>query len=104
MSVVSDYEGQMKTAVRLGLLALSSFASFQVIWAQSYTFTAISGIGRPSGLNEAGQIVGYSLGGEQTRGFLYTNGSAVSITAPGSTNTFVYGINNAGQIVGAANA
>src|SRR3954453_4649093 len=94
----------MKILVQLGLLVLSSLTSFKVIWAQSYTFTAVPGIGRPSGLNNAGQIVGYSVGGEQTHGFLYSDGVVVSITAPGSRNTFAYGINNAGQIVGAANA
>src|SRR4051794_27253601 len=93
----------MKILVQLGLLVLSSLTSFKVIWAQSYTFTAVPGIGRPSGLNNAGQIVGYSVGGEQTHGFLYSDGVVVSITAPGSRNTFAYGINNAGQIVGAAN-
>jgi probable HAF family extracellular repeat protein len=95
-------ETTMKSAVRLGLLILSSFASLQVIWAQSYTFTPINGIGRPSGINGTGQIVGYTLGGEQTHGFLYTNGDVTSIMAPGSRNTFAYGINNAGQIVGSA--
>ena len=93
----------MKIAAKLGLLVFSSFASSQLIWAQSYTFTALNGIGRPSGINNAGQIVGYSLGGEQTRGFIYANGVLTNITAPGSRNTFAYGINSNGQIVGAAN-
>src|SRR5436305_6556097 len=92
----------MKTALRGALLGLGFLPCFQVMCAQSYTFKAITGIGRPSGVNDAGQIVGYSLGGEQTRGFLYTNGALVSITAPGSRNTLAYGINNAGQIVGSA--
>ena len=93
----------MKFAVKIGLLILGSCASFQVTWAQSYTFTAINGIGKPNEINNAGQIVGSSVGGQQTRGFLYTNGVITNITAPNSINTFAYGINNNGQIVGAAN-
>jgi hypothetical protein len=62
----------MKSLAGPVILMFGLFTSFHAIQAQSYTFTTLGGIGRPSGINNAGQIVGYTLGGEQTSGLLYT--------------------------------
>jgi probable HAF family extracellular repeat protein len=54
----------------------------------------------PSGINDAGQIVGqYS---DNQHGFIYTltNPPSVTLIRDGTANTRAYGINNAGQVVG----
>ena len=51
----------------------------------------------PSGINDAGQIVG-TLGGH---GFLRDAGTFIMIDVPGAISTAANGINNRGQIVGA---
>lgn len=62
------------------------------------------------GINDAGQIVGtfndttlaplpFPLG-STPRGFLYSGGVFTTLDAPGASETFAYGINTAGQIVG----
>jgi probable HAF family extracellular repeat protein len=59
-----------------------------------------------NGINDAGQIVGYYfVGGEPgpflQHGFVLENGVYTTIDVPGSIGaTGIYGINNAGQIVG----
>jgi probable HAF family extracellular repeat protein len=54
-----------------------------------------------TGINSAGQIVGYYLDEYlKTYGFLYSGGSFTQIDAPGARHTYAYGINSAGQIVG----
>jgi len=45
------------------------------------------------GINNAGQIIGI-------RGLLDVNGTFTNIAVPGASPTFLYGINNTGQIVG----
>ena len=53
-------------------------------------------------INDAGQVVGmsYSYSDTPTRGFLYSGGGMSAIQA-GTGNTYAYGINNAGIVVGA---
>jgi probable HAF family extracellular repeat protein len=62
---------------------------------------------RPSGINNAGQIVGwFSLGIlSGTHGFLYSSGNFTQIDVPGAfpSSTEAFGINDAGQIVGLFN-
>src|SRR5712692_4568515 len=54
------------------------------------------------GINSGGQIVGFFTDAAfKLHGFLDTAGSFTTIDAPGANYTFVYGINNAGQILGA---
>jgi probable HAF family extracellular repeat protein len=52
-------------------------------------------------INDSGEIVGTFLNsiGDQT-GFLYNQGSISTVIPPGSTEIFVFGINNRGQIAG----
>jgi len=54
----------------------------------------------PTGINNAGQIVGYANRG--TDGFLYSGGTfrTYEINIPGATDAAPYDINNAGDIVG----
>jgi len=55
-------------------------------------------------INDSGEIVGtYSAGGKQS-GFLFSNGTYVTLNDPlGADGTIANGINNAGQIVGEYN-
>ena len=54
----------------------------------------------PYGINDTGDIVGWSLGTGWT-GFLDKGGTFSSFSVPGALPTFGYGLNNTGQIVGA---
>jgi probable HAF family extracellular repeat protein len=67
----------------------------------NFSFTYLSGLGSPFGLNDNGAIVG-GVGGEQSQGFLYTNGIVTPLNVPGSTQTIAYGINNSEEVVGSA--
>jgi len=55
------------------------------------------------GINNNGQIVGYSqTNPDFANGFLYSGGTYTTLTYPAPNNfeTFAFGINDAGQIVG----
>ena len=67
----------------------------------NFSFTYLSGLGTPFGLNDNGSIVG-GTGGDEGQGFLYTNGIVTPLNVPGSTQTIAYGINDLGDIVGSA--
>jgi probable HAF family extracellular repeat protein len=57
----------------------------------------------PASINDAGQMVGYYLDGNNfAHGFLYYNGTFTTLDnhANGGYATYLSGINNAGQIVG----
>src|SRR5579872_1311072 len=90
----------MKRVAIFSSWSIVLLASLQVIRADSYTFTSLGNWGSPNAINNAGQIVGTSIGGQQTSSLLYVSGILAPIAVPGSDNTFAYGINNAGQIVG----
>jgi probable HAF family extracellular repeat protein len=54
-----------------------------------------------NGINDAGEIVGLYLDANNNdHGFLYRNGSYLTVDVPGAIRTDAYGINDAGQIVG----
>src|SRR6476646_2574573 len=53
-----------------------------------------------TGINNAGQIVGWFGDGHRVHGFLDVGGTFTTIDAPGSSLTQATGINDAGQIVG----
>lgn len=81
-------------------LVLGLVAYCPAMRADSYTLTPISYPGSPYtqayGMNNAGEIVGQTIGG----GFVYSNGIYTLLNVPGSTGTLANGVNNVGQIVG----
>jgi uncharacterized membrane protein len=89
-----------------GLFAASSTPE---AYAFGYTFTDINVPGSQSGstgefglaVNNLGQVAGsYSDSAGNSDGFLYTGGKYVTLDAPGATDTYLYGINDFGQILG----
>ena len=73
--------------------------------SSQYSFTQIDFPGAidtwPSGINAAGQVVGYFDGADQPHGFIYSGGTFTEIPdVPGAVQTYASGINAAGQIVG----
>ena len=74
------------------------------------TFTDIAVPGstytNPSGINNAGQIVGYYQGGPSpyADGFVYNSGSYATLDVPGGDSTYLNSINTSGQIVANAYA
>ncbi len=92
----------MKPATILAVFT-GLFGSTQIIHA-SLVFTSVGITGSPFGLNDYADIVGTSLGGQQTTGFLFSGGLTTTLSVPGSANTFAYGINSSGVIVGTANS
>jgi probable HAF family extracellular repeat protein len=56
-----------------------------------------------TGINDNGQVVGESLASSTSiRGFLWQNGSMISLGSLGGQKVFPYSINDAGQVVGQA--
>ena len=56
------------------------------------------------GTNNAGQIVGDFYKGSSYHGFVYSGGAFTTLDAPGATQgTYIYGINDLGQMVGGYN-
>jgi probable HAF family extracellular repeat protein len=92
-----------------GLLAASTVSQAK---AAGYLFTDIdvpgslpgsTGFSTNLGINNLGQIVGtYNDNQGHSDGFLYSGGKYVTIDAPGATDTYLYGINDAGHILGAS--
>jgi hypothetical protein len=67
--------------------------------ASTPDFTTINLPGDPRGINNAGQIVGFSI--SNFSGFLQNpDGTATTIQVKSTGQTLVYSINNSGQIVG----
>lgn len=69
-------------------------------------YTAINNLpGAPTGINDAGQIIGtYFDATETIQSYLYSGGASTVLNVPGSTGGIVAtGINDAGQIVGSFN-
>ncbi len=84
-------------------VAISSSA-----FAVTYTITDLGTLGGTDsvalGLNEAGQVVGYSYLPDNTtfRAFLYSNGTMHDLGTLGGAHSIATGINEAGQVVGYA--
>ena len=53
-----------------------------------------------TGINNAGEVIGFFLNGTVTEGFQDNGGTFKNFEATGSTNTIFLGINNNGQVVG----
>jgi uncharacterized membrane protein len=89
------------------LVAMALSAGVMGLANADYIFTTIDVPGAiggtyPTGINNAGQIVGaYLLGGDNAGTFLLSGGTYTSLNVPGADATGANGINNLGQIVGA---
>jgi probable HAF family extracellular repeat protein len=84
----------------IGLTAMVAGAT-----ADTFTFTTIDAPGLSgtvaSGINNAGEIVGYGNDNGVYTGFVYSGGAFTYLLFPGSAETEALGVNNNGQIVGA---
>ena len=84
------------------------FVTASLAHAASFVFTPFSGpegatFVHLSGINNAGQIVGYDSTGAANTGFLRnSDGSYTTVAVPGKVNSYVNGINNAGELVGSS--
>jgi probable HAF family extracellular repeat protein len=91
------------SGVIVGNEAFPGSQGFQVFLdhAGSFTTLTVPSSALATGINNAGQVVGW-FGNSvfTTEAFLYTNGSYSTFNAPGATSTNFYGISNSGQIVG----
>ena len=76
------------------LLSSGVYTTIDAPGAEGYTFA--------SGINDLGQIVGYSIGSTGVTGFLYDVQSKTftTIVLPSQYGTYAVAINNAGTIVG----
>jgi probable HAF family extracellular repeat protein len=57
---------------------------------------------RPQAINNYGQVVGYTSEGSTTEAYLYSGGQTVGLGTLGGLNSWAYGINRSGNIVGSA--
>jgi probable HAF family extracellular repeat protein len=100
-----------RTRVALGVLALTAGSlAAPAAYGQGYTFTFLDAPGvetapfpsgtSATGINAAGQVVGFYNDARGARGFLYTAGTFTPIDVPGALRTDAYGINATGQVVG----
>ncbi len=101
--------------VRLGILAIIAVVLPFAAWSQEYTVKDLGNLGyassNPTGVNNSGQVVGYSIswpateqddGFGVTSPFIYSNGAMSEIGSPaeGFLN-YALAINNDGVVVGA---
>jgi probable HAF family extracellular repeat protein len=68
--------------------------------AGTYTTIDIPGVSPPSGINDAGQMVGAFNEGSTVHGYLYDAGTLTTIDMPGVMDSWASDINDVGQIVG----
>ncbi|MHB1158311.1 MAG: DUF3466 family protein [Phycisphaerales bacterium] len=60
------------------------------------------GYSQASGINDSGQVVGYSSTDSDNHAFLYNGGAMTDLGTLGGRQSEAYGINNSGQVVGGA--
>src|ERR1035438_9896803 len=89
-------------------VAVGSALGVPWIWdptTLSYYFLSVPGADPysafPIGLNDKGQVVGYSAGASYAQnGFIEEGGAYTTLDVPGAANTLLLDINNRGTIVG----
>ena len=81
------------------IFALAGLVTVQSARPATVSFTPLP-FGRANGVNNAAQVAGGTIGGEDVIGLVFINGNIVRIQVPNSVQTNVNGINNNGQIVG----
>jgi uncharacterized membrane protein len=91
----------MKSRTALILLVGAQLAFPQLAQPASVTFRNLPGVGKVRGINRGSMIVGYTAGGDRAQGFTLQNGAVDQIVVPNSIQTFAYGIENNGRLVGA---
>ena len=93
-------------SVALLLSAAAVFSASTSVSAASYTFTALGTLGGSSsiayGINDAGQVVGYSYltGDVSYHATLWNSAVATDLGTLGGSSSVANDVNNAGQVVG----
>ena len=86
-----------------GMVVLNPPNNQAVVW-QNWGTTSVGTLGTTAfgaGINDLGQVVGYSYNGSTLRPFIYSNGTISDLgSIPGATESYALSINNAGQVTG----
>jgi len=78
-----------------------NFSQISVDNAGVFTMISVPGLQPFMGVNDAGQIVGsVHTGGTTIQAFVYNAGTFDRFSVPSASETFAYGIDNSGDIVG----
>ena len=93
----------------LAILAIAGASGQESAQAQTYHLTDLGTINQgsgqiishPAGINNAGQVTGYSYSGTSIHAARFTNGLVEDLgTIPGGSKSYGVGINDLGQVVG----
>jgi probable HAF family extracellular repeat protein len=88
--------------VAVGLVA--SIAASPVSAARNYTATPLGTLGGPTstgyGINNLGDVTGFSSAGNSFHAFLYTGGVLHDLGTLGGPDSHGYGVNDSGQVTG----
>jgi probable HAF family extracellular repeat protein len=95
------HSGMRKMIILTTLVVIGEFAAIHLANAAAYIFTQIDVPGAAatfaSGINNAGQVVGFFQDSTGDHGFLDTGGSFTQIDVPGASDTIPNGINTPGK-------
>ncbi len=97
-----------KIAILLAALASLAMGSGTALAASGWTITDLGvlttgGMSYATGINNSGQVVGWSAGNDTTTGttaFIWQNGTMSSLGTMGGTSSVATAINSTGQVVG----